>query len=146
MKRRGVIAALAVAVSGCFATAATPDGAEIFHSKCQLCHTTRQVAPAEREKLLGPPIDEVMLRVKEKYPIREDAVHFIADYVRFPSIDKALCPSLDRYGLMPSLKKTLSRSEAESVGEMLFDTFPRNEPARKSLRHEGNHSVGNLRR
>jgi len=125
MKRFGMMSTLLAVMTGNFAMAGTPDPAEIFHAKCQLCHTTRQVAPAEREKLLGPPVDEVMLKVKEKYPIREDAVRFIADYVRAPSIDKALCPSLDRYGLMPSMEKTLTKAEAKAVAEMLFDTYPR---------------------
>ena len=125
MKRSGVMNALLTLMTGSLAMAGTPDAAEIFHAKCQLCHTTRQVTPSEREKLLGPPVEEVMLKVKEKYPIREDAVRFIADYVRAPSIDKALCPSLDRYGLMPSMEKTLTKAEAEAVAEMLFDTYPR---------------------
>ncbi|WP_148224932.1 hypothetical protein [Nitratifractor salsuginis] len=97
---------------------------EIFQSKCQLCHVTHPVTPAERAKLLGPPIDEVMLRVKEKYPISENAVAFIVDYIFHPSIDKVLCPSIDTYGLMPSMAKKLSKKEAEAVAQMLFETFP----------------------
>ena len=129
--RTGVTTALALGAAGCLAAADIPDAAGIFRAKCQLCHTTRQVSSFEREKLLGPPIEEVMLKVKEKYPIREDAVRFIADYVRAPSIDKALCPSLDRYGLMPSLKRTLPKAEAEAVATMLFDTYPRGDAAKR---------------
>ena len=131
MKRLGVMSALLTGITGSLVMAGSPNAAEIFRAKCQLCHATRQVTPAQREKLLGPPIDEVMLRVKEKYPIREDAIRFIADYIRAPRIDRALCPSLDRYGLMPSLEKTLTQAEAEAVAGMLFDSYPRSGAVKK---------------
>ena len=91
------------------------------------------MTPAQREKLLGPPIDEVVLKVKEKYPIREDAIRFIADYIRTPSIDKALCPSLDRYGLMPSMEKTLTEEEAKCVAKMLVEKKLSGEDRKKDL-------------
>jgi hypothetical protein len=123
----GMVNALSLALQG--AEAFDKKGREIFRSKCQLCHVTHSVTPAERAKLLGPPIGDVMLRIKERYPIREDAVAFIVDYSLHPSIDKALCPSLDTYGLMPSMVKKLSKEEAKRVAQMLVDTFPVRDPS-----------------
>jgi hypothetical protein len=120
------ICGIMVLISGMASAGEGPDeqAVETFRSKCRLCHVTHPVTPAERAKLLGPPIDEVMLRVKEKYPISEDAVTFVAHYILHPSIDKALCPSIATYGLMPSMAKKLSEKEAKAVAKMLFETFP----------------------
>ncbi len=102
------------------------DGLGVFSSKCQFCHTTDSSKKSNQNLLLGPSIEDVMFRVKERYPIREDAVKFIKDYILNPSIDKAICPSIDRYGLMPSMKSVISEKDANDVANMLFDTFPRN--------------------
>jgi hypothetical protein len=72
-----------------------------------------------------------MYHVKEKYPIRVDAVKFMADYTLEPKVEKALCASMDKFGLMPSMKKTVTPEEAVAISEMLFDRFPRPEFARQ---------------
>jgi len=107
------------------------DAQGAFEAKCQLCHTVKAVTPEEKEKLLGPPIDEVLYHVKERYPIKADAVKFMADYIREPKVEKALCASMDKFGLMPSMKKTVSPKEAEAIASMLFDTYPRKSFAKK---------------
>ena len=117
---------LLIVLSGSFLIAETSvEGVRIFHNKCQLCHTTEAPESSNQSLLLGPSIETVMLKVKERYPIREDAIKFITDYILNPSINKALCPSLDKYGLMPSMKRILSPDDAKEVAKMLFDTFPR---------------------
>jgi len=105
--------------------AAGIDADAAFRSKCLLCHTTKTVTPREKEKLLGPPVDEVMLHVKEKYPIKEDAVKFMTDYILHPTVEKALCASMDKFGLMPSMRSSVDPAEAEAIVSMMFDRFPR---------------------
>ena len=100
-------------------------GMEVFRSKCKICHAIEPLKGDEKAKLLGPPIDDVMLRVKEEYPISIDAVAFIVDYIFNPTIRKALCPSIATYGLMPSMKNKLSKKDAEAVAKMLVKRFPR---------------------
>jgi mono/diheme cytochrome c family protein len=111
------------------------DAAAAFRAKCLLCHTTKAVAGKEKEKLLGPPVDEVLFHVKEKYPIKEDAVKFMADYIREPKVEKALCASMDKFGLMPAMKSTVSPEEAAAIASMLFDRFPRPEFARQEKKN-----------
>ena len=101
------------------------DAKAAFKSKCLLCHTVKRVTPAEKEKLLGPPADEVMYHVKERYPIKEDAVKFMADYILEPKVEKALCASMDKFGLMPSMKASVTPEEARAIAGMMFDAFPR---------------------
>ncbi len=107
------------------------DGQEAFRNKCQLCHTVETVTADEKDRLPGPPADEVMLHVKERYPVKADAIRFIVDYTLEPAVEKALCASMDKFGLMPSMQKAVTLEEAQAIAEMMFDTFPRPEYARK---------------
>ncbi len=117
------------------AWAGTPETREVFRSQCVLCHTTKTtLTPKEKETLMGPPIDEVLYHVKERYPIKTDAVKFMADYIRHPNVEKALCPSMDKFGLMPSMAKRVSAEEARVLAAMLFDAYPRKSFARQERR------------
>ena len=126
LKRMGTVLSV---MSGLLLAGAAPsvDAAESFRDKCLLCHTDRAVTPAQRAKLLGPPVDEVLLHVKEKYPIKEDAVNFMADYILHPTVEKALCPSIDKFGLMPSMRSRVEPAEARALASMLFDRYPQPE-------------------
>lgn len=124
MKKIALLTLLTVTGSPLFAAQET--GAEtIYKNRCLLCHTTKTVTPEEKGKLLGPPADEVMYHVKERYPDKEKAVAFMVDYILQPSPEKALCASMDKFGLMPAMKGTLSPEEARTVSVMMFEKFPR---------------------
>jgi len=90
-----------------------------------MCHTTKLITRDQKKGLIGPSIDEVMLHVKERYPEKKEAVAFIADYLMHPSADKALCASIDKFGVMPSMKGRINQLEALAVSEMIFEKFPR---------------------
>ncbi len=98
---------------------------EIYKSKCMMCHTTQVISRDQKKNLIGPPIDEVMLHIKEHYKNKEDAVQFISDYIMEPNATKALCASIDKFGVMPSMKERMSKEEANVVAEMIFEKFPR---------------------
>ncbi len=95
-------------------------GKELFQRHCAMCHKTSK--PKDRSKLVAPPIMGVMWHVKERYPKKGDAVRFIVDYVRSPSHDKALCPSVKRFGLMPPLH--LPKKDLEAIASYIYDNFP----------------------
>lgn len=137
-----MIAGLLLATMG--ADAAGIDAAAAFKNKCLLCHTTKAVSAKDKEKLLGPPIDEVLYHVKERYPIKEDAVAFMADYIREPKVEKALCASMDKFGLMPSMKSTVTPEEARAIASMLFDRFPRADFARTQKKSRGGVTFSDL--
>ncbi len=98
---------------------------EIYKNKCIMCHTTKLISRDQKKNLIGPPIDEVMLHVKEHYKNKEEAVYFITDYIMEPNAAKALCASIDKFGVMPSMKDRMSLEEANIVSKMIFEKFPR---------------------
>ncbi len=114
-----------ILVNGCSAQDIAPSslslqGKELFQRHCTMCHITSK--PKDRSKLVAPPIMGVMWHVKERYPKKGDAVRFIVDYVRSPSHDKALCPSVKRFGLMPPLH--LPKKDLEAIASYIYDNFP----------------------
>jgi len=95
-------------------------GKELFERHCVMCHSLTR--PKDPKNMVAPAIAGVMFHVKERYPNKEDAVRFIVDYVRSPSHDKALCPSVKRFGLMPPIN--LPKEDLEAIASYLFDNFP----------------------
>ena len=100
------------------------DGKALFEQKCAFCHITTKPTPQQRSQMAAPPAPGVMFHVKEKYPNKSDAVAFIVDYAHNPSKEKALCPSIKRFGIMPSLKGAVTKEELKAIASYMFDTFP----------------------
>jgi mono/diheme cytochrome c family protein len=108
---------------------ASANGANIFKAKCVMCHTDKNIT--SKANLIGPPIDEVMLHVKEKYSNKKEAIVFMKNYIFKPDPKKALCASMDKFGIMPSQKGIISPKEADEVLEFLFANYPRANFAKK---------------
>jgi hypothetical protein len=97
---------------------------ELFKDKCAGCHIS--TTPTRVSTLTAPPIIKVMMRVKKKYSKKEEAIAFIKDYVINPSRDKALCMphSINKFGLMPSLKNLITTKELDILLPWIYDKFP----------------------
>ena len=100
------------------------DGKALFEQKCAVCHIDHKPTPQERDKMVAPPAMGVMFHVKEKYPDKAPAMAFMSDYVLHPDKAKALCPSVRRFGLMPSQEGAVSKEELQAITSYMFDTFP----------------------
>ncbi|WP_456381600.1 hypothetical protein [Hydrogenimonas sp.] len=121
MKRTMVATAIFMGVA-CSLFAA--DGKTLFTQKCAICHLDHRPTPEERNKMVAPPAMGVMFHVKEKYPDKARATAFMVDYVLHPDKKKALCPSVRRFGLMPSQEGIVTKRELEAIVSYMFDTFP----------------------
>ena len=121
-------------LSGIEASASEIDAKLLYKNKCKVCHTTKLVTLQEKGNLTGPPADEVMLHIKERYPEKEEAVKFMVDYIMQPDVQKALCASIDKFGLMPSMKNVVTPDEGAAISEMMFDTFPREAFAKMEMK------------
>ena len=106
-----------------FATADEKSGEELFKVKCSSCHIT--TPPVDRSKLIAPPAMGITRHVKMQYPVKEDAVKFMVDYLKNPSREKAVCipMSIERFGLMPSQKGLATDAEFTKIATYLYDNF-----------------------
>lgn len=106
--------------------AASMQGKALFEAKCTSCHMTRMPTDEEFKTLLAPAIMGVMRHVKEIYPDKKEAVDFMVDYVLNPSKEKAICmpQKIERFGLMPSQKESVTKEELKVISEYLYDNYP----------------------
>jgi len=102
--------------------------AELFNQKCAICH---KVEVSDKNTLIAPPINKVIMHVKSAYPNKEDALKFMKDFVLNPDPQKSVCPSIDFFGLMPSQKGVLTPEELDTVVEYAYDTFANTQKKRK---------------
>ena len=96
---------------------------QLFKKRCMACHTTQAVE--DKSKLLGPPADEIMIHVKEAYKDKDEAINFMVDYILKPEVTKALCASMDKFGLMPAMKGIVTKEQARDISLMMYEKFPR---------------------
>ncbi len=109
------------------ATALFADNAKaLFESKCMGCHIATKPTPELRAKMVAPPAFGVMFHVKERYKDRKDAIEFIVSYAMKPDRNKSVCMprTIKRFGLMPSMKGSVSESELEAIAGYMYDNFP----------------------
>ncbi len=103
---------------------AAPTDEALVKSKCSACHVMTR--PQDMSKIVAPPMMGVMRHVKMTYPNKAQAVAFIKDYVLNPSREKAICmpQKIERFGLMPSQKGSVTPKELEDIASWLYDNFP----------------------
>ena len=104
--------------------AAEMSGEQLFQANCTACHATTH--SEDESKMLAPPIMGAVKHVKEKFDSKEEAVEFMVDYIQNPSKEKAACEShsIDKFGLMPSLKGAVSPEDLEKIASYVYDTYP----------------------
>ncbi len=117
------IIGMLTAVSGTL-QAGEKSGEALFKANCTSCHVT--VHPEDESKLTAPPIMGAVRHVKMNHATKEAAVAFIVDYVQNPSKEKAACEAhtIEKFGLMPSLKGAVSEADLKKIAEYLYDTYP----------------------
>ena len=94
---------------------------ELFNSKCAVCH---KVQVADKNSLIAPPINKVMMHVKKSFKDKQEGVEFIKEYVINPDPKKTVCPSIDIFGVMPSQKGIVANEQLDKIANYLYDNFP----------------------
>jgi mono/diheme cytochrome c family protein len=112
-------------------------GEALFKANCASCHVT--VHPEDESKLTAPPIMGAVRHVKMNYETKEAAVAFIVDYVQNPSKAKAACEAhtIEKFGLMPSLKGAVSEADLKKIAEYIYDTYPNGQGRGHGKGHQG---------
>ena len=103
--------------------AAEMTGETLFETNCAACHLKSR--PDDTSTMKAPPAMGIMRHVKEQHPQKEEAVQFIVDYIQNPTAQKAACTpqSIERFGLMPSMKGIATTEEFAKIAEYLYDNF-----------------------
>ncbi len=125
MQHRSLLLSLFFLLPFSCAASAEENGALLFEQKCSTCHTLYRPHADLMHTMVAPPITGVMKHVKDVKATKAEAASFIVDYLFDPSYSKAICQSqaIERFGLMPSQRGMLSREEAITIAEYLYDNF-----------------------
>jgi len=112
-------------------------GEQLFQANCTACHVTAHTE--DESKLLAPPIMGAVKHVKEKFGSKEEAVKFMVDYIQNPSKEKAACEShsIEKFGVMPSLKGAVSPEDLEKIASYVYDTYPNGGGKKSGCDHGG---------
>ncbi len=106
------------------------DGKKLTEQHCASCHDLH-VPPVISDDELAPPMLAISVHIPELVSAsnesekRSKAIEFVVDYVRDPSAKKAFCDkeSIKRYGLMPSLKESVTKEEARAIAIYMFKYY-----------------------
>lgn len=105
--------------------AADTSGESLFKEKCSSCHLETRPSYDKINTMLAPPMMGVLFHVQQAKPTKTQAVAFISDYILNPHRSKSLCQdhSIQKFGVMPSMKEQLTPQEATRVSEYVYDRF-----------------------
>lgn len=102
---------------------------DLLKSKCATCHMLERPTADMIPDLKAPPIEAVMFHTKLVMNDKEEIKVFITDYVRNPAAEKSVCESnkVQQYGVMPSLKGSISDEELSKISDYLIEHYPSKE-------------------
>ena len=124
MIKKTVLAAAIVGLSTLYASEV-----DLVKTKCATCHMLERPTPDMMPNLKAPPMEAVMYHTKLVMNDKKTMKAFIADYVRNPAAEKSVCESnkVQQYGVMPSLKGTVSDKELSKISDYLIAHYPSKE-------------------
>lgn len=119
-------------------SASTTTGEELFNSKCSICHKSSM--PQNKNEMIAPLAKGVMFHLREA--LKDDAKikEHMADFVLNPTKEKAICKSVQKFGLMPSQKGAVTKEEVEKIADYMLKTFkmtPKGHEDMQSGMHKG---------
>lgn len=96
-------------------------GKILFMDKCSSCHVME--IPQDRSTLAGPPAKGIMFHMSEAFSNKTDIQKHIEEFVLNPTLEKAICRSTRRFGLMPSQKGLISKEELKIVATWMIENL-----------------------
>ncbi len=101
------------------------DGEQLTESKCTVCHMSSNPTVEQVKNMVAPPMWGVVRHLKRDLKDQKSFVNFVSDYILEPSKEKIRFnkEAMKRFGLMPSMKGTISEEEAKIIAEYLYKTY-----------------------
>jgi len=102
---------------------------KLLQKHCASCHLLSTPTPDIIPSMNAPAMDGVLFHLKEALGSDREVKSFIVDYVQEPKLLKTLCESnkVKKFGLMPSLKDTITIKELESISDYIIQNYPTKE-------------------
>jgi hypothetical protein len=89
-------------------------GGLLFHGNCVTCHY-------ELEEKSAPSMLEVRARYKKAFPVKEDFIKYLSEWVHKPSKERSIMlDAIKKHGLMPQL--AYEKDVLEDIAAYLYET------------------------
>ncbi|BBG65639.1 hypothetical protein NNO_0936 [Hydrogenimonas sp.] len=122
MFKRSVPLLVLAAVSTAFCAT---DAEELMQKRCAVCHMTSNPTAEKVKHMVAPPMWGVVRHLKREIGSKDEFVAFVSDYIMNPSEGKIRFnrEAFERFGLMPSMKGSISEKEAKEIAEYLYSIY-----------------------
>ncbi len=94
---------------------------ELFMNKCAVCHIMQR--PTDKSQMIAPPAKGIMFHMSEAIGSDEKILAHIKSFTLNPTKEKAICPSVRRFGLMPSQKENITEEELDIVAKWMIENL-----------------------
>jgi len=111
---------IAIIATG-FLSAAEQSGEELFKAKCAVCHKMGNPQTMDKTKMVAPALVGVATHLQQVFKTKEERVKHIKEFVVNPTKEKAICPSVKKFGLMPSQKGNVTEEELAKIAEFMAE-------------------------
>jgi cytochrome c len=101
----------------------------LIQKNCATCHTLEMPPPNTISSLPAPPMNAIVFHLKRELKSYEKQKEFIVNYSLNPKAELSVCDmtKVKRYGVMPSLKGTVSKKDLILISTHLLENFPSKE-------------------
>jgi cytochrome c len=106
----------------------------LFKAKCNSCHFLK--IPADISTINAPMAGGVILHLKEAFKSKNDIKNHIVNFALSPSLEKAVCKSVKRFGLMPSMKGIVSKVELEKIAQWMIENLKMTEEEHEKIQEK----------
>ena len=99
-------------------------GEDVFKEKCATCHLLKKGWQIEmKSELLAPTAYGVAKNIRGIFPKKQQFEEFVMNYLNEPQRIKVRCKEevVVKFGLMPSMKDSLSDDEKKAAIEFLYN-------------------------
>jgi len=123
MKKRTMISTVIafISISTMGVQASEMDGKQLFEKNCISCHALTM--PTDKASMVAPLGKAVVFHLGEAFGTKEAMKKHINDFVLEPTAEKAICRSVRRFGLMPSLKGVVSKEELAKIADWMVENL-----------------------
>jgi cytochrome c len=101
---------------------ANSQGKELFTQKCAICHHLPKTKKVNTTQL-APGARGVMFHLSEAFKSKDEIKNHIEGFVINPTKEKAICDSVEKFGLMPSQKGIISKDELKTVANWMVNNL-----------------------
>lgn len=79
--------------------------------------------PSDKTTLKAPPLQMMAWRLNQLFDDPDELEMHIKDFVLNPTEEKALCPAVEWFGLMPSMEGNITKEELGIIAEWIVESF-----------------------